>query len=72
MLEKVFPIHRLQCIPELVVTEDSVKRIISQLNNSAAGYDVLPESIIKQLVSAYIIPLKYMINLSIVQGNFFR
>ena len=46
-----------QCIPELVVTEDSVKRIISQLNNSAAGYDGLPASIMKQLVSAYIIPL---------------
>ena len=59
-----------QCIPELVVTEDSVKRIISQLNNSAAGYDGLPASIMKQLDSAYIIPLTYMINLSIVQGDF--
>ena len=59
-----------KCIPELVVTEDSVKRIISQLNNSAAGYDGLPVSIMKQLASAYIIPLTYMINLSIVQGDF--
>ena len=59
-----------QCIPELVVTEDSVKRIISQLNNSAAGYDGLPASVMKQLDSAYIIPLTYMINLSIVQGDF--
>ena len=59
-----------QCIPELVVTEDSVKSIISQLNNSAAGYDGLPASIMKQLVSAYIIPLTYKINLSIVQGYF--
>ena len=38
-------------------------RIISQLNNSAAGYDGLPASIMKQLDSAYIIPLTYMINL---------
>ena len=49
-----------QCIPELVVTEDSVKRIILQLNNSAAGYDGLPASIMKQLDSAYIIPLTYI------------
>ena len=54
----------------MVVTEDSVKRIISQLNNSAAGYNGLPASIMKQLVSSYIIPLTYMINLSIVKGDF--
>ena len=30
------------CISELVVTEDCVKTVISQLNNSAPGHDGLP------------------------------
>ena len=42
-----------QCIPESIVTEDSVKRIISQLYKSAAGYDGLLRPIMKQLVNVY-------------------
>ena len=58
------------CISELVVTEDCVKTVISQLNNSAPGHDGLPPSIIKQLTNEYVIPLTHLINLSIVQGDF--
>ena len=35
------------CISELIVTEDCVKTVISQLNNSAPGHDGLPLSIMK-------------------------
>ena len=58
------------CISELVVTEDCVKTVISQLNNSAPGHDSLPPSIMKQLTNEYVIPLTHLINLSIVQGDF--
>ena len=58
------------CISELVVTEDCVKTVISQLNNSAPGHDGLPPSIMKQLTNEYVIPLTHLINLSIVQGDF--
>ena len=58
------------CIPELVVSENCVKTVISQLNNSAPGHDGLPPSIMKQLTNEYVIPLTHLINLSIVQGDF--
>ena len=48
------------CISELVVTEDCVKTVISQLNNSAPGHDGLP--IMKQLTNEYVIPLTHLIN----------
>ena len=35
------------CISELIVTEDCVKTVISELNNSAPGHDGLPLSIMK-------------------------
>ena len=57
-------------ISELVVTEDCVKTVISQLNNSAPGHDGLPPSRMKQLTNEYVIPLTHLINLSIVQGDF--
>ena len=58
------------CISELVVSENCVKTVISQLNNSAPGHDGLPPSIMKQLTNEYVIPLTHLINLSIVQGDF--
>ena len=58
------------CISELVVSENCVKTVISQLNNSAPGHDDLPPSIMKQLTNEYVIPLTHLINLSIVQGDF--
>ena len=44
--------------------------IISNLNNSAAGYDEMPASILKQCASVYIEPLTYLINVSLEQGTF--
>ena len=58
------------CISEIVVSENCVKTVISQLNNSAPGHDSLPPSIMKQLANEYVIPLTHLINLSIVQGDF--
>ena len=40
------------------------------MNNSAAGHDELPPSIAKQLFNEYCIPLSYIINSSITQGDF--
>ena len=58
------------CISELVVSENCVKTVISQLNNSAPGHDGLPPSIMKQLTNEYVIPLTHLTNLSVVQGDF--
>ena len=44
--------------------------IISLLNNSAAGHDELPASIMKQCAHLYIQPLTFLINMSINQGIF--
>ena len=59
-----------KCITDIVITVDDVKSIVSQLNNSAAGHDDLPPSIMKQLCTEYCVPLTYIINLSITQGDF--
>ena len=47
-----------------------MKAIVSQLNNSAAGPDDLPASIMKQLSNEYCVPLTHLINLSVLQGDF--
>ena len=52
------------CISELVVSENCMKTVISQL------HDGLPPSIMKQLTNEYVIHLTHLINLSIVQGDF--
>ena len=43
---------------------------ISSLLNSAAGFDEIPTSIMKQLVNYYGEPLTHLINKSILQGYF--
>ena len=48
-------------------TVDDIKTMVSQLNNSAAGHDELPPSIMKQLCNEYCISLSYIINSSIIQ-----
>ena len=58
------------CISDVAVTVDDVKAIVSQLNNSAAGPDDLLASIMKQVSNEYCIPLTYLINLSVLQGDF--
>ena len=40
------------------------------MTNSAAGYDELPSSIMKQCVETYVKQLTFLINMSITQGNF--
>ena len=45
------------CITDISVTVNEVKAIVSQLNNSAAGPDDLPASIMKQVSNEYCIPL---------------
>ena len=40
------------------------------MNNSSAGYDELPASIMKQCSGCYIDPLTFLINQSILQGVF--
>ena len=55
-------------IPQINI--DEVISVISSLPNSAAGYDEMPASIMKQLIDYYIEPLTYLINLSITQGIF--
>ena len=57
------------CITDISVTINDVKAIVSQLNNSAAGPDDLPASIMKQVSNEYCI-LTHMINLSVLQGDF--
>ena len=55
-------------INEINVNE--IKSVIASLTNSAAGYDEMPASIMKQLINNYAEPLTYLINQSISQGIF--
>ena len=55
-------------IPEIDKSE--IESIISSINNSSAGYDELPASIMKQCIGSYIDPLSVLINQSIAQGVF--
>ena len=58
-------------IQNVHTTVDDIKTIVSQLNNSAAGhYELMPPSITKQLCNEYCILLSYIINASIIQGDF--
>ena len=45
-------------IPE--INTDEIISVISSLYNSAAGYDGMPASIMKQLVGYYVQPLTYL------------
>ena len=60
-------------IHEISVNEISINEIqsvISSLSNSAAGYDEIPASIMKQLANDYAEPLTHLINQSILQVHF--
>ena len=54
-------------IPE--INTDEIISVISSLSNSAAGYDEVPASIMKQLVGYLVLPLTFLINKSIAQGT---
>ena len=47
-----------------------VVHIISNMNNSAARYDELPSSIMKQCVETYVQPLTFLIHISSTQSTF--
>ena len=55
-------------VPKIGIFE--IESIISSMNNSSAGYDELPASIMKQCIGCYIEPLTFLINQSILQGVF--
>ena len=55
-------------IPE--VNTDEIISIISSMTNSAAGYDEMPASIMKQLIAYFVHPLTFLINKSIFQRTF--
>jgi hypothetical protein len=53
------------------VTEKEVMEVINSLKGkSAPGYDLIPTKIIKENSNSLIIPIRYIINLSIHQGLF--
>ena len=56
----------IECITDPLVTVDDVMTVIPQLNNSAAGHDGLPASIMKKLSNDYAIPLTHCINMSVI------
>ena len=60
----------IECITDPRVTVDDVMTAISQLNNSAAGHDGLPASIMKKLSNDYVIPLTHCTNMPVIQGDF--
>ena len=43
---------------------------ILSLNNSSPGYDELPASIAMQYIDNYVVPLTYIINMSLIEGIF--
>ena len=55
---------------KLYTPSPEIESIISSINNSSAGYDELPASIMKQCICSYIDPLILLINQSIAQGVF--
>ena len=55
-------------IPYLTVGE--IINVKSSLNNSSAGYDERPASILKKCIDEYITPITYLVNLSMRQGIF--
>ena len=54
-------VYSENAIQDVHTTVDDIKTIVSQLNNSAAGHDELPSSIMKQLCNEYCILLSYNI-----------
>ena len=55
-------------IPDITVGD--IITVLSSLNNSSAGYDDMPASIMKKCIDEYITPLTHLINYYIRQGIF--
>ena len=52
------------------LTVGDIINVLSSLNNSSAGYDEMPASILKKCIDEYITSITYLVNLSISQGTF--
>ena len=70
----VNPLSYVEANPNSMVTPSltvgDIINVISSLNNSSAGYDEMPASILKKCIDEYITPITYLVNLSIRQGTF--
>ena len=60
----------LNSIPIPIIGESEVIAAIKSLKNSSAGYDEVPERILKQNINIFIKPLTHLINSSIKEGIF--
>ena len=47
-----------------------IKTTMLSLKNSSPGYDELPASIAKQCIDNYVVPLTYIVNMSLMEGVF--
>ena len=47
-----------------------VKNTMVSLKNSSPGYDEFPAFIAKQCIDNYVVPLTYVINMSLMEGIF--
>ena len=47
-----------------------INTTILSLKNSSPGYDELPASIAKQCIDNYVVPLTYIVNMSLTEGVF--
>ena len=47
-----------------------IKTTILSFKNSSPGYDELPASIVKQCIDNYVVPLTYIVNMSLMEGVF--
>ena len=54
----------------IVISCMDIKTTILSLKNSSPGYDELPASIAKQCIANYVVPLTYIVNMSLMEGVF--
>ena len=52
------------------VTQEEVRKIITELKNGSSGWDQISAKIFKSTVDAYLIPFTHICNLSIISGIF--
>ena len=57
-------------VNSIVISYMDVKNTILSLKNSSHGYDEFPAFIAKQCIDNYVVPLTYVINMSLMEGIF--
>ena len=60
----------MNCIVISCVSYIDTKNTILSLKNSSPGYDELPAYIAMQCIDNYVMPLTYIINMSLMKGIF--